>query len=353
MLTKEIAQPATPETAPVTRTVMVGVGGMARHHLPSIIHRADTQIVAICEPSPISYAAAAKVFEDYGLPVPPNQPDLELLLSDYASEIDAAFIITPHVLHHAQTLITMQAGIDVLLEKPMVMNAAEARDLIATQEQTGRLLVVAFNGSLSPQIRHAAQILRAGELGRLHSISATVWQNWRATTTGTWRQEPTVSGGGFLFDTGAHMLNTVVDLAGEPITEVMAFLDNQGAPVDIQGAVVARLQSGALITMNASGDVMPAGHNSMGSEVYVFCSQGMIRTGIWGEHLAIRRLTDTALMPQELPATTGAWEQFLRVRNGEIANPCPPQVGLRMALLWDAIQTSAANNGQPVIVAAE
>ena len=72
----------------------------------------------------------------------------------------------------------MEAGVDVLLEKPMVMNAAEAEDLIATRDRTGRLLVVAFNGSLSPEIRKAAKILRSGELGDLLTISATVWQNW-------------------------------------------------------------------------------------------------------------------------------------------------------------------------------
>jgi hypothetical protein len=44
----------------------------------------------------------------------------------------------------------------------------------------------------------------------------------------------------------------------------------------------------------------------------------------------------------------GVWEQFLAVRAGQIPNPCPPEVGLRMARLWDAIKASAAQNGVPV-----
>jgi hypothetical protein len=46
----------------------------------------------------------------------------------------------------------------------------------------------------------------------------------------------------------------------------------------------------------------------------------------------------------------GVWQQFLAVRNGEIPNPCPPEVGLRMARLWDAIRASAGQNGSIVAV---
>ena len=57
-------------------------------------------------------------------------------------------------------------------------------------------------------------MLRSGECGELLSISATVWQGWGPGTAGKWRQQPEISGGGFMFDTGAHMLNTVADLGG-------------------------------------------------------------------------------------------------------------------------------------------
>ncbi|MCY4070740.1 MAG: hypothetical protein OXG60_05545 [Chloroflexi bacterium] len=49
----------------------------------------------------------------------------------------------------------------------------------------------------------------------------------------------------------------------------------------------------------------------------------------------------------DLPKMRGAWEQFTQVRAGEIENPCPPEVGLRMAKLWDAIVESASRDGQP------
>jgi predicted dehydrogenase len=327
--------------------MMVGAGGMARHHAVRIAQQQETtQLALVCEPSGDAYEAFCARLEELGVEPPPNEPDLERALARHAGELDAAFIITPHVLHHDQAKACLEAGVDVLLEKPMVMNAREAESLIETRDRTGRLLVVSFNGSLSPQVRTAVQMLRGGELGPILNISATVWQNWKLLTTGAWRQNPVMSGGGFLFDTGAHMLNTVTDLVGEDFAEVAAWLDNRGAPVDILGAIMARTRSGVLVTMNACGEAIKSCH----SDVRVFCTKAILRTGVWGERLELQHDGEEDLKPVSVPPSLGQWEQFLRVRRGELPNPCPPEVGLRMARLWDAIQESARQGGQPVKV---
>jgi predicted dehydrogenase len=326
-----------------TRIAMIGCGIMAGWHIREIMkYAASSEIAVVCEPSEAAYNANARLFSDAGLEPPPNQPDLARLLAEHA--VDTAFIITPHVHHHDQTVACLEAGLDVLLEKPMVMSTAEAESLIAAQQRTGRLLVVAFPGGLSPRIRKAVAMLRSGELGRLLSISASVWQDWGAITTGTWRQVPQLAGGGFLFDTGAHMLNTVCDLAGQELAEVAAWLDDSGRPVETMGAIMGRLQSGVMVTMHACGEAIP----SCASDVRVFCSQAILRTGVWGERLDIQRAGGRQLRPVKAPASTGVWQQYTAVRSGEIANPCPPEVGLRMARLYDAIKASAAQDGQPV-----
>jgi len=331
-------------TQPV-QTVIIGCGGMARHHIRTMVKQVDTtHIAVVCEPSAAAYAATSQVFAEAGLAPPPNQPNLDRLLADYRGRLDAAFIITPHAYHHDQTQACLEAGLDVLLEKPMVMNAVEARSLIATRDWTGKLLVVAFPGSLSPQVRTAVTMLRSGELGPILSISAVVWQSWGPGTVGTWRQQPEIAGGGFLFDTGAHMLNTVADLAGEDFVEVAAWLDNRSRPVETMGTVMGRLASGAMVTLNGCGEAIP----SCASDVRVFCAKAILRTGIWGERLEIQRHGRKQLRKVELPPSLGVWEQFLAVRNGQMPNPCPPEVGLRMARLWDAIKASAAQNGVPV-----
>ena len=331
-------------TKPV-RLVMIGCGGMARHHIRRILQQQETtQIVATCEPSGQAYETVCEIFEEVGLTPPPNEPNLETLLRERGDEIDAAFIITPHALHHDQAVACLEAGIDVLLEKPMVMTAAEAENLIAVRDRTQRLLVVSFNGSLSPQIRTAVKMLRSGALGSILNVHSVAWQSWKNGTMGTWRQNPVMSGGGFLFDTGAHMLNTVSDLVGEEFTEVAAWLDNRGTPVDILGSVMARTVSGAFITMSACGDAIKSCH----SDVRVYCTEAILRTGIWGERLEVQRNGQDRAMPVRVPASMGQWEQFLKVRAGRMENPCPPEIGLRMARLWDAIQASAAQGGQPI-----
>ena len=162
---------------------------MARYHIRNMLQQLDTtRITVVCEPSPDEYAATAEVFKQAGQEPPPNQPDLSRLLTDYAASLDTAFIITPHAYHHDQTQACLEAGLDVLLEKPMVMNTAEARSLIEIRDRTQKLLVVAFPGSLSSGIRTAVSLLRSGKLGTIKGLTAAVWQDWGVRTVGTWRQ---------------------------------------------------------------------------------------------------------------------------------------------------------------------
>ena len=331
-------------TQPV-QTAFIGCGDMGRNHIRSMLQQLDTtHITAVCEPSQAAYEKTINLFKQANLEPPPNQPDLDRLLAEYRNSLDAVFIVTPHVYHHDQVKACMEAGLDVLVEKPMVMNAPEAQSLIETRDRTRKLLVVAFPGSLSPQIRAAVTMLRSGEFGPISTISAVAWQNWSTAFIETWRQQPEVSGGGFMFDTGAHMLNTVVDLAGEDFVEVAAWLDHRDLAVDVLGTVMGRLASGVLVTMHGSGETIP----SCASDVRIFCPEAILRTGIWGERLEIQRIGQDELSVVDVPPSLGAWEQFLAVRSGKMPNPCPPEVGLRMARLWDAIKSSASQNGKLV-----
>jgi predicted dehydrogenase len=314
-------------------------------HAERMLRQQDTtRIEVVCEPATPAYDALSAVFVRENLTPPPNQPELSQLLRDYRSQLDAALIVTPHAYHYEQAKLCLEAGLDVLLEKPMVIRAQEAMDLIAVRDNTGKLLVIAFDGSLSPQVRTAARLLRSGEAGRILSITATIWEDWAHKYAGHWKQRPEISGGGFLFDCGAHMLNTIADLAGEAFVEVAAWLDNREKSVDVLGAVIAKLESGALVTMSACGGAIP----SIGSEVRIFCTEATIRTGAWGERLEIQKHGEASLTPVNVPASLGVWEQFLAVRSGVIENPSPPEIGLRMAQLWDAIKLSSAQGGIPV-----
>ena len=90
--------------------------------------------------------------------------------------------------------------------------------------------------------------------------------------------------------------------------------------------------------MNGCGRAIP----SLGSDIRVFCERATLRTGIWGERLEIQRHgEDRASRARARSASRTVWEQFLAVRAGREPNPSPPEVGLRMARLWDAIRASS------------
>ena len=330
----------------IVRLGMIGVGGMARYHISNILKQTDTtQVMAICEPSGDNYEKAADMFDKAGQPVPPCERDFDKFLKKYGKSIDAAFIITPHNQHFPQAKALLEAGIDVLVEKPMVMNTSEAKRLIKVRDKTKRLLAVAFNGSMSPEIRKAADMIHSGEMGKVFNVSANVWQNWEKPTTGLWRQEPKISGGGFMFDTGAHLLNTMADMVGEPFTEVAAFIDKRKTKVDILTVAIAKTKSGAFVTINGCG-ASPV----TDSDIKVFCEKGMINVGVWGGYLNVHMAGENAPKKVDMPESLGVWQTFLRVRNGDMPNPSPAENGLRMIELWDAVKKSAKQGGAVVTI---
>ncbi len=324
------------------RTGIIGCGGIGRHHVRNMFLDKNTKIVALCEPSQDAIVQFASEFKAVGRKMPPNEPNIDKFLKTF--DLDAVLIATPHASHHDHTVAALEAGLDVLLEKPMVVNTQEALSLIEARDHAGKTLVIAFQGSLSPLIRLASDGIRKGLYGDLLSVSATVWQNWGPNTAGTWRQEPTLSGGGFIFDTGAHMLNTVADLVNQDFVEVAAWMDRHGRPVETLSVAIAKLKSGAFVTLHGCGETIP----SCNSVIKVFCQDAILTTGAWGKTLQIQKSEEEEVEEVPFPPSSSVWETFLKVRKGQIPNPSPPEVGLRMIRLYDAICLSAAEGGRVV-----
>ncbi len=319
-----------------TRIVCIGTGGFARYHLQSMLDQArTTEIVGLVEVSDASRLATRALFAKKQAECPPFYCTLAEFVADKKTA-DASLICTPHKYHFENVRDSLLSGLDVLVEKPMVMNAAEARRLIDLRDKTGKLLVVGFPGSLSPAVKKAKELIRAGTIGKVTGVAAWVHQRWKAATVGLWRQDPKIAGGGFLFDTGSHMINTVVELLGEDVAEVSAVLDNCGTPVEINAAVGGRTTSGIMFSLAAAGDSIQCI-----SDVMVFGDAGVIQTGIWGERLNVKTTAKPEFKPVKLPPSLGVWGQFVKVRQGRMGNPCPPEIGLRFAKLMDMIYASA------------
>jgi predicted dehydrogenase len=321
---------------------IIGCGGISHFHIHNIFKNKQTEVVGLCDPYQPSIDSLAKEFTKAGLDVPPSEPDINQFLKKF--DLDVVLIATPHAMHYEHTLAALEAGVDVLLEKPMVVNTMEALDLIAARDHTGKTLVISFQGSLSPLIRMASTGIKQNLYGDLLSVSATVWQNWGPRTAGTWRGDPEISGGGFIFDTGAHMLNTVADLANQDFVEVAAWMDDFGRPIETMSVAIAKLESGAFVTLHGCGETIPA----CDSIIKVFCKEAILTTGAWGRRLTIQKAGEKKAENIPFPKASSVWDTFLKVRSGEIENPSPPEVGLRMIRLYDAIVLSANEGGQIV-----
>jgi predicted dehydrogenase len=327
------------------RLAVIGAGGKAAEYAQSWAQLSEVEYVAVADISKASRKRLADICEAAGRNAPKEFEDHRAMLCACKDEIDVVYISTPHVFHGEQALAVIEAGFDLFLEKPMVTTVAEAKALIEARNKSGSLVVVAFNGVLSPLVRDTHQRASAGEFGELVSMSATIWEGWSSKYDGQWKQKPELSGGGFMFDTGAHMMNTVCLLVGSEFERVSAYMNNYGKPIDITCAVAARLQSGALVTFNAAGEGPPG----CASHMTLFYSKAIVRIDAWGAWREIevdgkptvREIAEAA--HQDAPLKT-----FLGVRRGDEENPSTVENGLRFARLWDAIKASAAREGESI-----
>jgi predicted dehydrogenase len=149
----------------------------------------------------------------------------------------------------------VEAGIPVILDKPMVASSEEARNLCTLVEDRRALLAVTYNYTGYPMVRHAAYLVRTGAIGTVRKVFVEYHQGWLATDlerTGhkqaAWRNDPGQAGaGGSIADIGTHaenLLSTVTGLAIESLcAELTSFVP--GRALDDDAAVLMRLQGGA------------------------------------------------------------------------------------------------------------
>ena len=177
------------------------------------------------------------------------------------------------------------------------------------------------------------------------SASASIWENWAERYAGQWKQNPEISGGGFMFDTGAHMMNTVCLLADAEFERLSAFANNRGRSVDVICAVAARLSNGSLVTFNAAGDGPPG----CASAISLFYTKAIVRIDAWGAWREVSIGADTPVR-EFSEITDTPMRTFQAVREGRVENPSTVSNGLRFARLWDAIKASAANDGMAITI---
>jgi len=131
---------------------------------------------------------------------------------------DAVYLATPVWLHAPQAIASLKAGKDVLVEKPMALDARESAEMCRVAEETGRRLAVAYYRRHWSRFQFVKEMLDRGDLGRVLHVRTALhgWYRPDPGDGGAWRLNPELSGGGVLSDVGCHRLDLVAWWFGLP-----------------------------------------------------------------------------------------------------------------------------------------
>jgi len=171
----------------------------------------------------------------------------DALLAD--PDVEAVYIPLPNHLHKAWAIAALRAGKHVLCEKPIALNAVEAREMQAAARDSGRYLLEAFMYRLGPLMQRAIEIVRSGRLGELRALH-TSFTFLIADDPNNVRLKAG-EGGGAMYDVGCYCLNALRMMAGrEPLTAHAKLVWSERYGVDMGGAGVLDFGDGLLGTFN-------------------------------------------------------------------------------------------------------
>jgi predicted dehydrogenase len=322
------------------RIGFIGCGGIAHGHVRNIAAIPDARIVALCDTDP----NRIKVMKA-GHPQTKDLPEFD----DYkkmldAVEMDATEVHTPHTLHFEQIMASLDKGLHVLTEKPMVCKVSHAKQIVEKVEKTGKVLLVSYQRHFQGQFRYMRDIIRSGQLGDVQFVSALQCQDWKRSQQGRWRLEPKLSGGGQLNDSGSHLVDILLWMTGLGVSEVSAFIDNMGEKVDINSAISLKFKGGAQGTISIVGNA-PTWWEDItiwGSTGTLFYRNGQLKHVMgWG-----RETHEISGWPGGLSPDRNFVDAIL----GRAKVESPVTCGLRVIELSEAAWKSAALNGKPVKV---
>ena len=218
---------------------MVGAGYIGQAHIGVAQRSPSCTLPAIVDPSPAAVGLAAQA----GVPL---FKSIEALLAN--DRPDGLVLATPNQLHVPQALQCIDAGLPILLEKPIAISVAEGEQLLRVVDATGSKVLIGHHRAHSPIMAKARQVLDSGKLGQLVAVmgSATFYKPEAYYADAPWRRE---LGAGPILLNMIHEVHNLRMLCGE-IVAVQAFASHatRGFPVEDTVAINLRFASGVLGT---------------------------------------------------------------------------------------------------------
>jgi predicted dehydrogenase len=219
--------------------------------------------------------------EELGLPADRNYGSWAEMLEREAAlptdqRIEVVSIVTPNYMHAPPAIAALEAGFDVVIDKPLADTLENARAIADAVTRTGRRIAVTHTYTGYPLVKQAREMVASGELGKVRRVIVKYTQDWLSRAAdlegnkqAAWRVDPKQSGAAGAFgDIGTHAANLVEFITGERLTEICCELTAlPGRQIDDDGAALFRLSGGGKGTLTAS-QVLVGDANDLAISVY-------------------------------------------------------------------------------------
>ena len=343
------------------RVGIVGLGWAGETHLKSYVQVPGVQVLAMAG---LEAERGRQLIATY------NVPDLYANYEDLLArdDIDAVSVCVPNYLHAPIGLAALRAGKHLLCEKPLAVSGEEAKMMVDTAEQEGRVLQVAFNHRRRGDATVLKRYIDEGGLGRIYYAKAYWMRRSGIPGLGSWFTSKQMAGGGPLIDLGVHVLDLAMWLLGEPaVRSVSAATYAELGPRGRGGSPTAtktgsssayevedlatgfiRLEGGATLLLEASWAAYSGVGDDFGVTLYGTEGGAEIDVKNYGWERTLRIFSDVGGIPADITPRVTRGEGHLAVvrefitsiRSGE--DPLRGGLqGLRRARIIDACYASA------------
>ena len=225
-------------------SVKLGVIGCGRAtetlHLPALERLADAEVVAVADIDPNRLQRVADRFR-----ITHRHGDFQTLLKN--PTVEAVAVCVPPQFHVEVALAALDAGKHLLIEKPLALNLEECDRLIERAKQVKSKATVGFNLRWHRLVLQAREIIQRGTLGPIELVRTVLTSGIRQRQSiPEWRNRR-LSGGGVLFELGAHHFDLWRFLLQSEVEEIFAITRSEQAD-DESATVTARMANGVLVT---------------------------------------------------------------------------------------------------------
>ncbi|MEI7025022.1 Gfo/Idh/MocA family protein [Paenibacillus sp. y28] len=287
------------------KVAVIGCGSISKHrHIPEYAAIPEVELVAFCD---IRLERAQAYAGQYGARAYSSYE--ELLAKE---QLDAVSVCTPNALHAPVAIAAANAGVHVLVEKPMATTSDEAEAMIEAARRNNVVLMIGHNQRLMPPHVKAKEILQSGVLGKVLSFRTSFGhpgpEGWSIDGRDSWFFRKADAAMGAMGDLGVHKSDLIRWLLADEVAQVSAFVgtvDKKDTDVDDNAICVLRMRSGAIGSLVASWTYYKGEDNS----TVLWCENGVMKIGTHPEDQVIVELTNGTVERYKVGAIATNTEQ--------------------------------------------